>query len=208
VRHATASFVIVGRALLVASLAVAVSARGARASGGVRAGIALASLQNVSYPSDRRIGIHAGVFEDFGLSSSFAVRVEMAYVMKGVKPSDLGRDVTLALDYLELPVLAKVSIPAERATPVLLAGLAPAIKLGAEARVHDGPHSSYGDLVHSFDFGWVVGAGIDVPAGSRFIQLDVRYTRGLRAVFDFDDPQDTDSDDKNEVISAGIGITL
>jgi hypothetical protein len=195
----------VGRLLLVALLAVAAGAPGARAattSGGLRVGLALASLQNTNYAHDERNGIDAGAFVDFGLAPSFAVRVGAAYVMKGLKTGE----VTLALDYLEFPVLAKASVAAGDVKPFLLAGFAPAIKLDAELRAR-GNEASYGDHVHSVDFGWAIGAGLELP-GKRRLQFDVRYTGGMRAVFDFNDPQDTDSDDKNEIISAGIGITL
>jgi len=82
---------------------------------------------------------------------------------------------------------------------VLHAGVAPARKVGAQLK-GGGVSFKYGDQVHSFDLGLVVGLGVG--------PVDIRYTRGTKPVFNFNDPDDTDSDDKNQTISVGFSWSL
>ena len=89
----------------------------------------------------------------------------------------------------------------------LVTGPAVGIKISSKL-TSDSESVDYGDLVHSLDVGWVAGLGFETSVGGTSVSFDARYTMGLRSVFDFGDPSDTDSDDKNQVISAGVGIGL
>lgn len=82
---------------------------------------------------------------------------------------------------------------------VLRAGLAPARKVGAQLKSGEAS-LKYGDQVNSFDLGLVVGLGVG--------PVDIRHTRGTKPVFNFNDPDDTDSDDKNQTISVGFSLPL
>lgn len=181
-----------------------VQARAQNLSGGILAGVASASLANEDGPSDRRVGVRVGGFLDLAVTSSIGARVEAAYAMKGVKSANF--DLTVALDYIEIPALARVTLPGSIG-PVLFAGPALGIKVTSERRTPSGDND-YGDLVRPIDYGLAAGAGLSFGLGSQDVLVDVRYTRGLRSVFDFGDPSDSDSDDKNEVISVGVGLTL
>ncbi len=139
----------------------------------------------------------------WALASEAGVRVEAAYTTKGVKIADA--DVVVALDYIEIPVLARVTFPGTVA-PVLFTGPAVGIKVMSEYRSSVG-NTKYGDLVRPLDFGWTAGAGIAIDVG-RELLIEARYTRGLRTVFNFGDPNDSDSDDRNQTISLGAGLAL
>lgn len=193
-------------AWLAAFLALcAPSALGAQGlTGGIQAGVALASFVNEDAPSDRRMGVRLGGFLDLALTDMLGARLEGAYVTKGVESAD--SDVTVALDYIEVPLLARVSFPGAVA-PTVFTGPALGIKVKGELRTPEGD-SDYGDLVKPVDFGWAVGAGVAPSVAGRDLLVEVRYTRGLRSVYDFGDPDDSDSDDKNQVISVGLGLTL
>lgn len=197
-------------ALVAASLSSALGVPAAAAaqsvSGGIRADLALASFQNADYSTNRRVGLRAGVFADVGLRGPFGLRAEAAYTMKGVKNADSTSDVTVKLDYIEVPIMAKLSLGGSPGF-VLLTGPAAGIKVSSKL-TSDSGSTDYGDLVHPIDFGWVAGLGFDASLGGNAVSFDVRYTLGLRSVFDFGDPEDTDSDDKNQVISAGVAIVL
>jgi hypothetical protein len=190
--------------VVVTAVLMPVEARAQNLSGGILGGVALASLANEDGPSERRIGLRVGGFLDVDVTSSLGARVEAAYAMKGVKSAD--SDVTVALDYIEIPALATLTLPGSIG-PMLFAGPAIGIKVTSELRTPAGD-TDYGDLVRPVDFGVAVGAGLSVGLGSRDVLVEVRYTRGLRSVFDFGDPSDSDSDDKNEVISAGVAVSL
>jgi hypothetical protein len=173
-------------------------------SGGIVAGASLASFVNEDYPSERRVGVRVGGFLDWAPTAAAGLRVEAAYTGKGVKTA--ASDLSVALDYIEIPLLARVVFPGSTA-PVLFTGPAFGIKVVAERRSSAGS-SDYGDLVRPLDFGWVAGVGVAIDLGDRELLIEARYTRGLRAVFDFGDPGDSDSDDKNQAISIGAGVTL
>jgi hypothetical protein len=175
------------------------SASAQSVTGGIRAGATATSLTNDESDGNRRLGANPGVFVDFNVNSRIAIRLEGAYAMKGVKEKGFdGKDYTVALDYIEAPILLSVR-PSSRQSLVLRAGLAPARKVGAQIK-GNGESLKYGDTVHTFDLGLVVGVGIG--------PVDVRYTRGLKPVFNFNDPDDTDSDDKNQSISVGVSFAL
>lgn len=175
------------------------SASAQSVTGGIRVGASASSLVNEdSDDSTRRLGVNPGVFVDFNLNPRVAIRLEGAFAMKGSKGEGSGGDYTVALDYAEAPILLKLK-PSAGQPVVVMAGVAPSRKVGAKYKA-DGDTTKYGDLVHSFDLGLVVGVG--------FGPVDVRYTRGTKPVFNFNDPEDSDSDDKNQTISVGVSIPL
>nr|GFD13455.1 hypothetical protein [Tanacetum cinerariifolium] len=75
---------------------------------GVKAG---ASLTNFSgKDSDgykNKFGFNGGVAANFGLNDMFSIQPEVLYSMKGAKAN--GTDVRLNLNYIDVPVLAKIS---------------------------------------------------------------------------------------------------
>ncbi len=52
-----------------------------------------------------------------------------------------------------------------------------------------------------------MGGGFEIGDSRRFA-VEARYTHGLRSVFDFGDPADSDSDDKNQMLSLGVEVRL
>lgn len=173
-------------------------------SGGVLGGLGFASFANADYDTNRRIALRAGGFAVMKLSSSWGGRVEAAYAMKGVEAG--GGAVTVALDYIEVPVLAEYWIGTGGTVPVIFTGPAVGFKVVSKLQ-GDGGSLDYGDSVPDVDFGWVLGGGLETSFGDLPVLLDARYTRGFRSVFDFG-PDDSDSDDKNSVISVGVAVTL
>jgi len=197
------------RAALVAALFTAAFGTEGHAQGeeglsfGVKAGVSAGSFLNEDVDSGRRIGLTAGGFMDYPLTSALDLRVEVLYTMKGVTNGST----TVALDYVEVPVLGRFAFASGGVTPVLYSGPSAGLKVSAKAKSSSGDFD-YGDLVHGVEASWVFGGSLGFAAGERAIELDVRYTLGLTAVFDFGDPSDSDSDDKNQGISVTIGIGL
>lgn len=173
-------------------------------SGGIRADVAMASFRNADYDTDPRFGLRAGLYADLAVGDQVGVRGEAVYVMKGVKSAD--GDATVAFDYVEVPVLVMVGLGTSPG-PFVFTGPAVGFKLSAKLKTDSGS-VDYEDLVRPIDFGWVAGIGFDASMGGTPVTFDVRYTMGLRSVFDFGDPDDSDADDKNQVFSAGVGVGL
>lgn len=116
---------------------------------------------------------------------------------------------SLALDYVEIPILAKLQIPvAGPMTPTVFGGPAVGINLNAEfdePRPGTDPRD-ISDFVNGTEIGAHVGAGLDVEAGGVLLMLDARYTRGLTGVFDDEEINDAASDIKNEGFRLSLGI--
>lgn len=187
-------------ALFQASLVPAASAQDF--NGGVRADLAFASLQNDEGDSSPRIGLRAGLFADLELGGPLSVRTEVAYAMKGVKA---GNGATVELDYIEVPIVAKLAPGWGRGLFFLLG---PALDIKVSSRFKSPTTTfDYGDDVPTLDFGLVGAVGFGAVLGTVPVSFDMRYTRGIGAVFNFG-PDDSDSDDRNQVVSAGLGIVL
>jgi hypothetical protein len=172
---------------------------------GLRAGLNLADawgddVDEFTYGTEKkmRTGAAFGGFIEYSVNDNFAIQPEFQYTMKGLKLEGVGivywydpiDDViyydyadmvgTIKLSYLEIPVLAKISIPTQgNVRPVLLLGPALAIKLSAKAEL---------DVAEPYS-----------EAGGTF---DVRYTLGL---VDVPDIEGMDLAVKNAVISFMLG---
>lgn len=191
------------RAELVAALFTAAFGTEGHAQGeeglsfGVKAGVNAGSFHNATFDSGgRRTGLTAGGFMDYPLTSALDLRVEALYTMKGKTSATT----TVALDYVEVPVLGRFAFASGGVTPVLYSGPSAGLNVSAKAKSSSGDFD-YGDVVHGVEASWVFGGGLGFAAGERAIELDVRYTLGLTTAFDF-------AGDKNQGISVTIGIGL
>ncbi len=169
---------------------------------GLKAGLALAGLYGGSAGNwDGRTGFTGGVFLRWIVNESFTIQPELLYTMKGAEYSENYQgstlDITLEMNYLEIPILAKYAFPLEwKVKPHLFAGPSIGIKIGdnLEAR-YKGQSTAIPDSVadlNSFEFGFVVGGGVDIPLGSGLINLDIRYCPSLTSAF-------SGGDEKNSV---------
>ncbi|GLB53849.1 hypothetical protein NBRC110019_28900 [Neptunitalea chrysea] len=96
--------------LLIVSLMFTALCVNAQASFGVKAGVNVASLTGkFPYGQKSKIGLNAGFVSEFPMSDSFSIQPELFYSDKGTQVvlTD-GTAVKYKLDYVELPVLAKI----------------------------------------------------------------------------------------------------
>jgi len=190
-----------------------VSAQGLTA--GLKAGMNIANIHgdNVEDVWDSKIGICAGGFIACSLSDLFAIQPELLFTMKGAKAEEevLGETmkVTMKLNYLEIPVLAKLSIPIPGTVkPSLFVGPSLAIKLSGKGKVEYAGESEERDIedLKSTDFGLVFGGGVDFALGQGKLTVDARYTLGLTTTREPEDGEEVDV--KNGVISIMVGYSF
>lgn len=201
--------------LVVSTLALAASlafAGAAQAQTPIHYGI-VAGLNFASMGGDigdeldeSRLGFMAGGAVEFGLSPAFSIRPELAYTQKGAKVSDGDDELRIKSSYVELPVLAKYTIPMQGTVrPHLIAGPAIAFNASCKLEVEIGGTEDSTDCedegleFKSVDFGMVFGAGVDINAFS----LGIRYDLGLT-----DAPDDDTISGKNKVLSIVAGYTF
>lgn len=169
---------------------------------GIRFGVGGSSFRNADYDAENRIGIQAGLFGRYEFVPKFALRLEAVYAQKG---TDAG-DATVALDYIDFPLLAEFSFPSAGFTPTFFSGPALGIRMVGELRVGS-ESDDYGDLAEKYETSWIFGLGSTTAIGGRDVLFDLRYALGLSSVFDFGS-DDSDSDDKNQVISFNVSVAI
>lgn len=163
---------------------------------------------------DTRTGVQAGLFASFPLSSILAVQPGVAYSQEGTSV-DAGGGITgtFKLDYIQVPVLLKLSAPLQansKLRPYVVAGPALGFEVRCKVRAEasgqsaeaDCDNSSVNFQTKSVLFGLHFGAGLEI---SRLF-LGVRYQLGLTSI----DDSGANADVKNRVLAivAGYGFRL
>jgi hypothetical protein len=168
---------------------------------GARVGVNFADISfdaDEDVPTSGRTGLLAGVFVTIPLGW-LTVQPEAIYTVKGTSLDPAGFTTDYLVDYVEVPVLARVRLPRNA---YAVAGPAMAFRLRARSRTAFAGSTEEFDLdedVESFDLGIVGGVGLDV---GRWV-VDARYTHGLSDI-------DADTSDgvraRNRVLSLSAGI--
>ena len=159
---------------------------------------------------DSKLGFCFGGFVTFSLHEMFAIQPEVLYTMKGAKMEESVMGETLYvwvnLNYLEIPVLAKLQIPTQgNIKPSIFVGPALGIKVSAKAKAEYAGETEEEDIedMKSTDLGLVIGGGVDFGLGKGMITVDLRYTLGLATISEWED-----EDVKNGVFSLMIGYSF
>jgi len=190
------------RAVLLAALALALPLP-ATAQGlefGVRGGVSLADL---FFDSDQgepdtspRTGITAGGTMTVPLADWLQVQVEAFYTQKGTEIDVDGAESSVWLDYVEVPVLARVPVGGRA---YLVGGAAFGARVRARSRTAFGStieEIDIADDVARHDVGVVGGGGLELGR----LLVDVRYTLGLVDV-------DADRRDSVRIRNRALAIT-
>jgi hypothetical protein len=172
---------------------------------GVKGGVNFATQQltGTGAPSPTmRIAAVVGGFVTLPLSSWLSVQGEGLYTMKGAKITVSGIESTLQLDYLEVPVLARVRLGSGHRHYYVAGGVAPAFRLRARAATTFSSSTEeidVADQVERFDLGVVAGGGMQAGA----LVFDARYTFGIR---DIDTDKSDNSHTKNRAVTVTAGF--
>jgi hypothetical protein len=157
-------------------------------------------LGNVS----RRTGFIAGGLLVLPVSSNIAIEPELVYSTKGIESHDSGVDASLKMNYVQLPVLVRVEIPASGGTkPFLYGGPAISYKASCNVEVNGGGTNinsgcdnleSDSDKLKTVDYGLVAGGGLMFDFGGRKFSIGARYDHSLGKISE-------SSDSKHRAIS-------
>jgi hypothetical protein len=167
---------------------------------GIVGGVNLASMTETE-DTRRLTGSYVGGQLVLPRKEYFAIQLEVAWSQKGVRAagtdSETGEplDITLRNDYVEVPILMRLDSPLAvgvhpvGAIPFVVFG--PALGVSVRCTIAgESPSLSvaydcddqFG--VKTFDFGAMLGVGLDALVGTRALSLGARYTLGLQDVFD------------------------
>lgn len=157
--------------------------------------------------NDPRTSFHAGVVGEFPISERFSLQGEAMYSAQGfdIRQNDDGDDIEYQLDYIQVPVLAKL---------YLVEGLSieagPQFGFKVNEEIDTNPTGDGGDFeidnedstVKDFDTSIAAGASYKFPGG---FFVYGRYTHGLSNIFEdtllFDNVEG-----RNAVWQFGVGL--
>jgi len=177
---------------------------------GVKGGLNMAKVTGDDVEeADWKMGGVGGVFLTYAISEIFSVQPELLFSMKGSKETFADTTYSYKVNYIEIPLLAKVYLPTEgKIKPHLFAGPAIGILLSAKATSDPGDEEiDFKDETKSTDFGFLAGAGVEYKMESGSVLFDVRYEVGLTTI---DKGDGEAADIKNSAISfmAGYGFAF
>ena len=140
--------------------------------------------------TDMKVGFNAGAMIDIDLLSMFSIQPELLLSLKGAKAVDDDYSISLALNYLEIPILAKLTpVSSEKMDISVFAGPFLAIKLDEKYTDSEGEElEADEDSYTGMDMGLTFGAALAVPfAGDSKIGLQAGYSMGVANIYDVPD---------------------
>lgn len=167
---------------------------------GIKAGVNLANFSGTDADLDSRQAFVVGASMDLSLPM-FPIGLESG-VYFSQKGAESGSN-TLKLDYVEVPVLAKINFgPPGPFSPHLVAG--PYVGFTITSETEDGSGNTFelDDFVNEVDFGGTVGVGADFNMGLTKLNAQLRYSMGFTPVF----TDQLDGGEKNAVLSVVVGV--
>lgn len=162
---------------------------------GVKGGVNIATIVgDETSGTDSRTSFYVGGFTQVELSDKFAFQPEILYSSQGVEGNENGFDMTLKLDYLTIPLMAKYYITENFTLDV---GPQLGFLLQADAETM-GISVDFKDYMKNFDFGLNFGLGYEFDK----FAINGRYNVGLSDIWDSAEFEEFDN--QNSVIQLGI----
>ena len=175
--------------------------------------------------NDQRFGFSGGAYAILSISEDLAFQAELLYTMKGTSKDEFGVETVAKLDYIEIPLLMRLDIPAGGTLrPYMLLGPAVAFEITSKIKENSLEVDSEDVCLDtkSPDTGIVFGVGTEFspPGLGTQMMVEIRYVLGLRRINDSPeycekcDPEKYDCylggpfDIKNKVITIALGINL
>lgn len=165
---------------------------------GIKGGVNFATITGDNFDSpDSRTSFHVGVLVEMPVADIFSLQLEALYSGQGAEANFSGPDgdkAELQLDYINVPVLAKLYI-----IPNLSLEVGPQFSFLVNEEFDFNPNSNDGDIdmteAESMDIGGV--AGLTLHTSSGFFATG-RYIYGFKDIYD-------GADAKHSVFQLGLG---
>jgi hypothetical protein len=172
---------------------------------GVRGGVNISTLNTSDDESGESADWHvrgvAGGYLTWRMFSWLELQPEVLYSLKGAKVEEGDVTAKALLDYLEVPILARISRGAPGTRRFYgVAGIALGVLLRAKTRADFGGATEEIDIkddIETLDLGAVVGGGMEFGS----LVIDARYTHGIRDI-------DKDTTDSVTVKTRAASITV
>jgi hypothetical protein len=160
--------------------------------------------EQVEYNTGLQVG---GVF-NLKFNETFSVQPELLFTQKGYKFEDDSESVTGKYDYLELPLLAKISFGAPDFQAFITAGPTfgywasgkDTFKIGGDEFSEDVDFDDNSLIEKRSEIGGSIGAGFAAALGAGALNFDVRYGAGFSSTYE--------SDDNDKLRNSGISVSV
>jgi hypothetical protein len=174
---------------------------------GLKGGINISNFSGSDFDYDARTGVMVGAVAAISLPAlPIGIETGLFYTQKGAEASEDGITGALKVDYIEVPLLAKINLgPPGPIQPHLMVGPYLGFNVNAEAEISGDGGSLSGDIsdeTKSTEFGGIAGLGIDFNLGLTKLNAQLRYSYGFSSVFE----TDFDDGEKNAALSIAVGI--
>jgi len=215
-----------GRLIIAIILLAAISgapAYAGKTTFGIKAGLNVSNISGTPEGWDDSIewkaGFTGGAFLNYAFNKNFSIQPELLFTQRGFRSALLEGiidvDLTVSLDYFELPVLAKYAFSAEKKfRPTLFAGPSFAYCSGSTLTFSSWIFSGdidFSSVTHTTDFSIVLGGGFDYVLERGTIVFDTRFTYGFTNVIvsgDFEINGDTETIDEDDFKNYGVSFML
>ena len=157
---------------------------------GINGGLSRASIAgNDADRAESIRGIKAGAAATFPLDGNFEFQVGAAFVEKGFK---VGDHFSIGMDYIEVPVMLRISVPVDgRISPHLAGGLGVGFNIGCRAATFFEGNPGNVDCEEidfeskGVDWGFMANAGLSIATSDKLsVTFDVAYDTGRSSVVD------------------------
>lgn len=190
---------------------------------GVKAGLNVSNVSGTpeywNEATEGKAGFTGGAFLNYALNDNFSLQPELLFTQKGFSSNLLDGiivvDLTVSLDYFELPVLAKYAFSADKKfRPTLFAGpsfaYCSASTLTFSSWILSGD-IDFSSVTHTTDFGIVLGGGFDYVMERGTFVFDARFTSGFTKVIvsgDFEINGDTETIEEDDFKNYGLSFMI
>jgi hypothetical protein len=182
---------------------------------GIMAGATFSNLRSSDDLNfENRTGTTFGATLQLPLGSSITLQPEALFINKGSKfDSPTAGEGNIRLDYFEVPVLLRYDFSREVLAPHIYAGPSVGFNVGCKVKIEDVgtiPNTSSDCEEENFkpksvDYGFTVGAGLDLNLGGLAATGGVRYGIGLADIRN-DNSQEFKSRVNNGTLSLYVGL--
>ncbi len=185
----------------------------------IKGGVSYAKVTNDQFDdSDREMGFAVGMAFSYDLVPGISLNPEVLYVQQGGKyeftmideygmPAG-NAEMVWDLDYIQIPVLARVSLPVVGSVlPTLIAGPALSYNVKKEYTTEGsaGSVTEELDYIKDTDLSLIFGLGMKLGAGPAGVNLELRYNHGLT---DLNDSVDGTAKIQNRSLQALVGVSF
>ncbi len=163
------------------------------------------SLTNAVKSKDARVSYHLGVFAEIPINDNFSLQPELLYSSQGVELDGLVKDGSLHLDYLTIPIMAKLYI----FKPLYFElGIQGSYLFNNEFVIGKTKLFKDTDIFEKMDYSANFGVGVKFGK----LSANCRYNYGMNGILDLGDSKISkkmeEDAPKNSVLTVSIGYEL